>query len=63
VSTEPTNTNKEVAAEAPQRGTALAVALAAIARLSDVGRPRNRVLYRRSAPQKACSQTYNTETS
>jgi hypothetical protein len=47
--------------EVPPAGTALKTALAAIARLADVKRPRAQVLHRRSAQPKACSPTCNRE--
>jgi hypothetical protein len=45
----------------PQPGTAIAEALAAIARLGDLKRPRSRVLHRRSTSAKACCSRHNTE--
>jgi hypothetical protein len=39
-----------------ERRTALTTALAAIARFTDLKRPRSRVLHRRRAPFKACSR-------
>jgi hypothetical protein len=42
--------------EVQKCGTALEIALAAIARLTDLKRPQSRVLHRRRAPSKACSR-------
>jgi hypothetical protein len=61
MSTEPADKDDLVPTEAPQRGTALAAALAAIARLSKVRRPRSRVLYRGSAPPRASAGACNME--
>jgi hypothetical protein len=47
--------------EVPKGGTAPEIALAAVARLGTMRRPRSRVLHQRRTPAKTCSPTHSQE--
>jgi hypothetical protein len=54
---------RAAAPKAQKRGTALEIALEAVARLGAMRRPRSRVLHRRRMPPTACSRAPDEEES